>query len=620
MRFFAACTLLLLHVAAGAQDRTLQTAKPAAAPGAMKPRVALVIGNSAYKESPLRNPVNDARAVAAQLSRLGFDVILREDLGRDGMQAAVREFGRRLERAHVGLFYFAGHGMQVKGRNYLVPVDASIEHEDEVPYRSMDAGEVLDKMESARTRTNLMVLDACRNNPFARHFRSRRAGLAEMDAPSGTLIAFATAPGSVAADGDGAHGLYTKHLLRYIGDAVPVEQMFKRVRIAVSNETQDAQVPWESSSLREDFFFHGPGGPAIVQAVDVNETALELAFWEAIKNSARAADYSAYLEQYPRGRFAALARVRAQALAEPAPAAPAPARPTPVPASPSVSDGADLTALGFSSDGRWLALAGASGELRIVGTSNGFLLKRLQLGMRPSAISLSQDGRWIAIGGEAGEISLVDVASTKETRRLRAHAGAVGATAFSPDGRYLLSAGQAGDIVLRSVRSGEVVRQFSVPGGVLQDLQYAPDGRYFAVTQGSGSARHVKVVDVESGRHVLAVPATAASFSVNGRFVLLAQDRSPVLVELLNGAELRRFPAHGSHIVKGAYAENGEHVSTFDASGVAVLWATASGAKVAEIRAASQQPRAIAFSPDGWTLALVDSQGRLGLHRFQEAR
>jgi uncharacterized caspase-like protein len=650
MRVTLVLALLLFHAMAFAQDRTLQAGKAAAGQqAAMKPRVALVIGNAAYKDSPLRNPVNDARAMAARLADLGFEVIARENLGRDAMQAAVREFGRRLERANVGLFYFAGHGMQVKGRNYLIPVDAAIEHEDEVPYRSLDAGEVLDKMESAKTKTNLMVLDACRNNPFARHFRSRRSGLAEMDAPNGTLIAFATAPGSVAADGDGTNGVYTKHLLRHIGEALPVEQMFKRVRVAVSLETQDLQVPWESSSLRDDFYFRPALGPALAQPQEVNETVLELAFWDAIKSSTRSADYTAYLEQYPRGRFAALARVRAQALAEPAaPAAPAPspapvaapvpapapvasvapprpaapvsaALPVPVPA-PAPQGAGDLTAVGFSSDGRWLAMASAGGQLQLVGASNGFPLKRFQLGYRPTAVSLSQDGRWIAAGSDAGELSLLEVASGKEVRRVRAHPGALTAAAFSPDGRYLLSAGRGGDVALRSVRSGEVVSRFSIPGAPLQDVQYAPDGRYFSVTQGEGTARQVKVLDVGTGRHVLSVAATAASFSVNGRFVLLAQDRAPVLVELPNGAELRRFPPQASDILKGAYAESGDYVSTFDASGLAVLWDTRSGGRIAEIHAGGSQPRAIAFSPDGRSLALVDGEGRLGLHRFQETK
>ena len=140
--------------------------------------------------------------------------------------------------------------MQVKGRNFLIPVDADIQNEDEVPYRSVDANEVLSKMETAKNRLNLMILDACRNNPFSRKFRSASQGLAQMDAPSGTLVAFATAPGSVASDGSGKNGIYTQHLLASLGQpGVPVEQVFKRVRVGVMKDTRNTQVPWEASSL-----------------------------------------------------------------------------------------------------------------------------------------------------------------------------------------------------------------------------------------------------------------------------------------------------------------------------------------------------------------------------------
>ena len=181
-------------------------------------RVAFVVGNAAYKMGPLKNPGNDSRAVAAALRRLNFEVIERQNVTRETFAMGVREFGDKLKGATVGLFYFAGHGLQVKGRNFLVPVDADIAREDEVPYRSLDVNEVLDKMDSARTPINLVLLDACRNNPFARSFKLSQVGLAQMDAPAGTLIAFATSPGSVAQDGEGDNGMYTAALLRHISE------------------------------------------------------------------------------------------------------------------------------------------------------------------------------------------------------------------------------------------------------------------------------------------------------------------------------------------------------------------------------------------------------------------
>lgn len=219
-------------------------------------RVALVIGNSAYKEAPLKNPANDALDVAATLKLLGFEVILRTNADLPTMERAVDEFYANLKRGGTGLFYFAGHGMQVGGINYLVPVGARLQSESDARYQTMDAGRVLGKMEDAGNGLNLVILDACRNNPFARSFRSASQGLAKMDAPTGSLIAYATAPGSVAADGDGRNGIYTTHLLKNLNTpGLSVEEMFKRVRLGVVGETQKAQVPWEASSLTGNFSF-----------------------------------------------------------------------------------------------------------------------------------------------------------------------------------------------------------------------------------------------------------------------------------------------------------------------------------------------------------------------------
>ncbi len=240
----------------------------AAAPERAGARVALVIGNAAYRDSPLTNPVNDAKAMAGALRDAGFDVKLHTDIDHRAMAAAVRDFGDKLRRSSVGVFYFAGHGMQIKGRNYLVPVGAEIQREDEVVYATLDAQAVLDKMDSAGNGLNLMILDACRNNPFARNFRSSAQGLAQMDAPVGTLVAFATAPGSVASDGQGQHGLYTQHLLQEMRvPGAKVEEVFKRVRASVRRDSAGKQVPWEATSLEGDLsFFAPPAAPAAATA------------------------------------------------------------------------------------------------------------------------------------------------------------------------------------------------------------------------------------------------------------------------------------------------------------------------------------------------------------------
>ena len=256
MRLYQLLLLLLLPGIAAAIE----------SPPSLEVRAALVIGNADYKNGALRNPVNDARAVAAGLEKVGFKVLLRENVNREGMHQSIAEFGKLLKAGGVGLFYYAGHGMQVKGRNFLIPVDADIQSEDDVEFRGMDANMVLSRMDAAHDRVNLLVLDACRNNPFGRNTRSASIGLAQMEAPKGTLIAFSTAPGSLAKDGSGANSIYTRYLVEKLAlPAVPVEQVFKEVRIAVTHDTQDKQIPWESSSLMGDFYFVPPG--PVVQPV-----------------------------------------------------------------------------------------------------------------------------------------------------------------------------------------------------------------------------------------------------------------------------------------------------------------------------------------------------------------
>lgn len=218
-----------------------------------EPRLALLIGNSAYRESPLRNPVNDVRAMAQRFKELGFTVFAYENVSKRTMEAAIIEFGRRLSEGGVGAFYYAGHGLQVRGRNYLVPVDADIEDEASTRVAAVDVELLLEQMAKAKNRVNLVVLDACRNNPFERRMRGASRGLAAVDAARGTLVAYATAPGSVAADGDGKNGLYTEELLEALREpGLKVEEVFKRVRINVARRSKGAQTPWESSSLTGD--------------------------------------------------------------------------------------------------------------------------------------------------------------------------------------------------------------------------------------------------------------------------------------------------------------------------------------------------------------------------------
>jgi uncharacterized caspase-like protein len=306
-----------------------------AAPLHAMERVALVIGNADYARAPtLENPVNDARGMEAKLTKLGFAVTKLENATKDQMEEAIVAFEGKLGPDKIGLFYYAGHGVQVRDKNYLIPVDATIEQERRARIEALDVSLVTDAMRYARSKVNFIILDACRDNPFERKLRGSSRGLAAVDAAGGTLIAYATAPGSVASDGNGKNGVYTGALLAALDEpGLSAEQVFKSVRKRVSSATDGQQTPWESSSLTGDFVFNAPAPVQQASPVQratpvqtpaprvVTEAALELTFWNDVKGTGNVAMFEEYLRQYPTGRFAGLAGIRISSLNKRAPQA-----------------------------------------------------------------------------------------------------------------------------------------------------------------------------------------------------------------------------------------------------------------------------------------------------------
>lgn len=349
-----------------------------AVPAAAEPRIALVIGNGAYRTvSALDNPEADAALVAQALMRSGFDVTLITDADQTRLMHGIGEFGRKLRAAGeeaTGLFYYAGHGVQSFGANFLLPVDATLTDAADLPLVAIDAEAVLRQMASARNRTNIMILDACRDNPFVTVPDMDDTGLAEMKAPTGTFLAYATAPGSVALDGRGVNSPFTAALAsRMTEPGLQIEQLFKHVRVDVMTVSGGAQVPWDTSSLTRDFAFvpavvrsaeeiaddqlwasvmasRDPvqvllflrGNPGSVheaearallgelmsteipdapvaadlppQAPAAGPEASERAMIETAESSGSLDDYEAYLDAYPAGAYAELATIEAQAI------------------------------------------------------------------------------------------------------------------------------------------------------------------------------------------------------------------------------------------------------------------------------------------------------------------
>ena len=273
------------------------------------PKVALTIGNSNYSNSPLTNPVNDARAIGNALRNAGFDVTIKLDAPRGELAAAVQAYTQALaKRQAVGVFYFAGHGLQLAWRNYMVPVDANLNAVADIQKQCVELADLVGGIAKANNPLNIVILDACRDNPFGNLTGADHKGLSQMDAPPSTLLAYATAPGNVASDGEGINGLYTEYLLKEI--TVPeakVEDVFKRVRLQVRRRTNGQQIPWESTSLEEDFFFVPPRALAVQAELELERLRKDQ---EAAREKQRLA------EEAERQRKLEEARKQAQIAAE----------------------------------------------------------------------------------------------------------------------------------------------------------------------------------------------------------------------------------------------------------------------------------------------------------------
>ena len=289
----------------------------AQAPGDL--RVALVIGNAAYAGSAaLANPGNDAKAMSDALRGLGFTVVEIRDGSKTQMQDAISKVKTSLQgKQAIGMLYYAGHGLQLDWRNYMVPIDAKMSKAADVPDQAVDLAQVIDAFKSAGNRMNIVVLDACRDNPFAGTATGK--GLAQLDAPPGTFLAYATAPGNVAEDGDAKsnNGLYTKFLLEELKKpTAKIEDVFKRVRLNVRQQSQGRQIPWESTSLEDDFFFNAGLKPTQKLSDSDKDKAFtaEKTDWDKIKDSKNADDFYAFLKIYPTGNITGLAHSKLEVL------------------------------------------------------------------------------------------------------------------------------------------------------------------------------------------------------------------------------------------------------------------------------------------------------------------
>src|SRR5438067_74359 len=297
-------------------------------------RVAFVVGNGAYKNvAPLPNPSVDAKAIAATLRNVGFEVVEGSNLTRDKMTERLLDFGKKAQGADVALFFYAGHGIAISGTNYLLPIDADLKSEMDVKLGAAINVDLTLEQTMGDAKVKLVFLDACRDNPFAAKIRSAKAtrsvnvqtGLAEMKSGQGTLLAFATGPGQTALDGEaGTNSPFTRALLANITQpGVEIQQAMTKVRAQVNEETNKGQLPWGHTNLIGSVYLNGapaPAAPGAAAAPAQQQVALapnaevEVEFWRSIKDSSKVEEYKAYLTNYPNGQFRSLAQSRIASL------------------------------------------------------------------------------------------------------------------------------------------------------------------------------------------------------------------------------------------------------------------------------------------------------------------
>ncbi len=478
-------------------------------------RLALVIGNSDYRSSPLANPVNDARAMAIQLTALGFTVIKKENATLADMMNSVRDFGNQLTNGGVGLFYYAGHGIQSKGQNFLVPVDSDIRNEDELSTRAYNANEVLAKMDTAANRINMVILDACRDNPFARSFRSGSRGLAGMDqTPKGTLVAYATSPGSTASDGVGANGLYTAQLLRAMAEpGIKLEEVFKRVRNDVMEYSAGKQVPWEMSSVRGDFYFKptkeqldsmAAAAPGVTSAGAAGAGAVAQArHIMPVLVSRKLIDHYQMTGSFP------------------------------IESAPTVA--------AFTRNGSQFALGAKDRTLKTFSTLTG-----TAVATETSLVSstLGPDRNVLLSLTEDGHISLHELQTEVKRRKLAGLPTQVTATALSPSGKRLLVYSAAGGFTLYDTLNMAVVAKISTVDGEPRH-QFSPNGE-FLLTWGSGD-EEMRLWATESGRQIARMtshyePAELARFSNDSQvLVSAANDDKTIVWRTSDGEKINKF-------------------------------------------------------------------------------
>jgi DNA-binding beta-propeller fold protein YncE len=568
-------------------------------------RSALVIGNGAYTDR-LANAVNDAEAVARTLQEIGFSVTLVRNADKRRIDEEVEAFSRRLGQGDIGLFYFSGHGVQVDGENYLVPINAQLSRQADAQYEAVPLGKVMNAVETTRASAKIIILDACRNNPFYRRWPSTARGgatrglaMPQASGEGGTLIAFSTAPGKEAADGIGnsLHSPFTTHLLRHLRTPnLEVGQLFRKVRGGVKDATRNGQIPWVSEALIGEVY------------LNPTSAGTELA------------------GQLPDRRPDATSPELNLAPSAQAPEPP-PTVPPPAPLAARESSGSATTpstprdlsyalqghtgsvrSVSFSPDGRRIVSGSMDNTLRLWDAATGKPIgSPLQGHTEPVSVAFSPDGRRIVSGSMDNTLRLWDAVTGKPIGSpLQGHTNSVWSVAFSPDGRRIVSGSEDNTLRLWDAVTGKPIGSpLQGRTGSVFSVAFSPDGRRIV----SGSEDNtLRLWDAATGKPIGSPlqghtePVISVAFSPDGlRIVSGSEDNTLRLWDAVTGKPIGSpLQGHRSVVISVAFSPDGRRIVSGSGDNTLRLWDAATGKPIGSpLQGHTGWVVSVAFSPDG---------------------